>query len=113
LNWNTKPRLRFTTLQPTLLPGTTPKPSSTTSTRPHIALQPTLPTEAPKYYTTTKLRNHYSDPTYYTTKTAEYYTTNYASGSYYKEIPKYLSQNFYLILFMFRLSGHWSLEIYC
>jgi hypothetical protein len=57
LNWNTKPRLRFTTLQPTLLPGTTPKPSSTTSTRPHIALQPTVPTEAPKYYTTT--------PTYY------------------------------------------------
>jgi hypothetical protein len=50
LNWN-KPRLQFTTLQSTLLPGTT-------STRLHIALQPTLPTEAPKYYTIT-----YATPT--------------------------------------------------
>jgi hypothetical protein len=59
LNWN-KPRLQLTTLQSTLLPGTATKPPSTTSTRPHIALQPTLPTEAPKYYTTT-----YATPTYY------------------------------------------------
>jgi hypothetical protein len=68
-----KPRLQFTTLQPTLQPTLL---QSTTPTR-HPSMTPLLTLLPP---TTPKLRKHYSAPTYYTTKAAEYYTTNYDSA---------------------------------
>jgi hypothetical protein len=47
-------------------------------------------TSTPKLRSTTKGAEYYTTKgaEYYTTKGAEYYITNYASATYYMEVPK-------------------------
>jgi hypothetical protein len=73
---NAKPRLHFTTLQPALLPVTTPPKATAYYTTSYAAT--TYYTEAPKFY---------SVLSYHTIKEAEHYTTN-ASATYNMEISK-------------------------